>query len=276
MPIQAPTVDDGVGNSSNMGSMSLFGLPLSKAQSLEDAFYLVRKLFATRPDRARLVTFVNPYSVRVATCDESYLRNLEKMDLVFCDGIGLAVAARQLHRFPMERVSFDSTSLAPPVFELAAWQKYSTVLLGSKPGVAEIAAKRIADNYPGISIIGVMDGYRPRQELIDWVCRLSPEIVICGMGAPRQEAFLVALADAGWKGVGFTCGGYLDHLCKGFHYYPALVDRLNLRWLYRLAREPRRLVYRNVVEHGPFWAALAHGLLDRGLHKVAPPRWLKQ
>jgi UDP-N-acetyl-D-mannosaminuronic acid transferase (WecB/TagA/CpsF family) len=68
------------------------------------------------------------------------------------------------------------------------------------------------------------------------------------MGAPRQEAFLVALADSGWKGVGFTCGGYFDHLGEGFHYYPRLIDKFNLRWFYRIAREPRRLGYRNLIE----------------------------
>jgi N-acetylglucosaminyldiphosphoundecaprenol N-acetyl-beta-D-mannosaminyltransferase len=196
------------------------------------------------------------------------------MDLVFCDGIGLAVAARHLRRFPMERVSFDSTSLAPLVFELAALERHSVAFIGGRPGVAKTAAELVTDVYPGISIIGVTDGYRQRQELIDYVCQLCPRIIICGMGAPRQEALLVALAEAGWKGVGFTCGGYFDHLGKGFHYYPALVDRLNLRWLYRMALEPRRLAYRNVIEHGPFWAALAHGLLDRALHKAGPSRSL--
>jgi N-acetylglucosaminyldiphosphoundecaprenol N-acetyl-beta-D-mannosaminyltransferase len=269
--MQMPLSDDVVRNPSGMDAsgrdcIPFFGLPLSKARSLQHAFSLVRDLLTAEPAHARLVTFTNPYSVRVASRDETYRSNLERMDLVFCDGIGLALAARYCERFPMERISFDSTSLAPLLFDFAQTSKYSVALVGGRPGVAKVAADLLAGLYPGLSIRGVIDGYRPWNELIDYICRLRPQIVLCGMGAPRQEAFLVALADSGWKGVGFTCGGYFDHLGEGFHYYPKLIDKFNLRWFYRIAREPRRLGYRNVIEYGPFWAALA----ERLLHRRAP------
>ena len=268
--MQTPLTDDGVRNCST-DPIVLFGLPLSRVPSLEHAFHLVRELFfAPKSERARLVTFANPLGVRIAAGDEGYRNNLGRMDFVFCDGIALAVAARRLGHFPMERVSFDSTSLAPKLLEFATVQKYTIALVGGRPGVAETAARRLASVYPGISIIAAMDGYRPQRELINTVSVLSPAIVICGMGAPRQEEFLVALSDAGWKGVGFTCGGYFDHLGQGFQFYPALLDRLNLRWLYRIAREPRRIGYRAVIEYGPFWLALAQGLLDRGRPKGGP------
>jgi exopolysaccharide biosynthesis WecB/TagA/CpsF family protein len=270
--MQAPVVDGGVTNCSSRDPIALFGLSLSKARSLEHAFNLVQELFTAEPARASLVTFANPLGVRIAAGDQGYRRNLGRMDLVFCDGIALAVAARRLGRFPMERISFDSTSLAPKLFEFATAKKYSIALVGGRPGVADVAARRLAAVYPGISILAALDGYRPQHELISDVSRLSPQIVICGMGAPRQEEFLVALADAGWKGVGFTCGGYFDHLGQGFQFYPALLDRLNLRWLYRIAREPRRIGYRAIVEYGPFWLALAQGLLGRGRPSGGPRR----
>jgi N-acetylglucosaminyldiphosphoundecaprenol N-acetyl-beta-D-mannosaminyltransferase len=249
--MQAPLIVDGVRNCSSRDSVALFGLPLSRAKSLEHAFDLVRELFTAKPARAGLVTFANPLAVRIAAGDAGYRNNLGRMDFVFCDGIALAVAARRLGRFPMGRISFDSTSLAPKLFEFA---------------------RRLAAEYPGISIIAALDGYRPQRELVGNVSLLTPQIVICGMGAPRQEEFLVALADAGWKGVGFTCGGYFDHLGQGFQFYPALLDRLNLRWLYRIAREPRRIGYRALIEYGPFWLALAQGLLGRGRPSGGPQR----
>ena len=270
--MQAPLIVDGVRNCSSRDLIALFGLPLSRARSLEHAFDLVRELFTAKPARAGLVTFANPLGVRIATGDAGYRNNLGRMDFVFCDGIALAVAARRLGRFPMGRISFDSTSLAPKLFEFATAQGYTVALVGGRPGVADTAARRLAAEYPGISIIAALDGYRPQCELVSNVSLLSPQIVICGMGAPRQEEFLVALADAGWKGVGFTCGGYFDHLGQGFQFYPALLDRLNLRWLYRIAREPRRIGYRAVIEYGPFWLALAQGLLGRGRPSGGPQR----
>lgn len=278
MQTQTPLIIEGAENASSTGASSrgsirLFGLPLSKAHSLQHAFELVRELFKKEPTHASLVTFSNPYSVRVASVHETYRGNLGRMNLVFCDGIGLALAVRYCERFPMERISFDSTSLAPLLFEFASAMRYSLTFVGGRPGVAKVAAELIAGKYPGISIIGVIDGYQPWNGLIEYVSRLSPQIVLCGMGAPQQEAFLVALADSGWKGVGFTCGGYFDHLGEGFHYYPKLVDKLNLRWLYRILREPRRLGYRNLIEYGPFWLALAQRLLDRGRRRNSPEHY---
>jgi N-acetylglucosaminyldiphosphoundecaprenol N-acetyl-beta-D-mannosaminyltransferase len=129
-----------------------------------------------------------------------------------------------------------------------------------------VAAARIQEAYPGISILGTFNGYIPQNALVGAVRALNPPVVLCGMGVPRQEAFLVALADAGWIGAGFTCGGYLDHLSERFNFYPAIINRLNLRWLYRLAREPRRIGYRCVVEYAPFWRTVTWKLVQTILH----------
>lgn len=65
---------------------------------------------------------------------------------------------------------------------------------------------------------------------------LDSAIVVVGMGAGKQEKFLRDLRSSGWKGTGFTCGGYFDQYvdANGERYYPVIVDKMNLRWLYRL------------------------------------------
>jgi N-acetylglucosaminyldiphosphoundecaprenol N-acetyl-beta-D-mannosaminyltransferase len=78
------------------------------------------------------------------------------------------------------------------------------------------------------------------------------------MGAPLQERFLLQLADDGWHGIGFTCGGFLDQLIDGKNYYPAWADRLNIRFLYRLAKEPRRLWRRYLVDYQVFIRRYSH------------------
>jgi len=236
--------------------LDVFGLPLSAVESLDHAFAVVAGALRRSRPTACLMTFVNPLGIKLLRAGSGYHETLQRMDAIFCDGIGLALAARWFGRFPLERVSFDSTSLAPRVFAFAREHGSSLVIVGGLPGVAEVAAERIRDAYPGIRIVAALDGFVSHEMLVHRVAKLDPAIVICGMGAPRQESFLVSLADAGWCGVGFTCGGYLDHLGSRFDFYPAIVDRLNLRWLYRIAREPRRIGYRFLVEYAPFWRAV--------------------
>jgi N-acetylglucosaminyldiphosphoundecaprenol N-acetyl-beta-D-mannosaminyltransferase len=239
----------------------IFGLPLVCTYSHRHAVAMVRNDVSHRPAAPFLVTFVNPLAVKLVGSDPAYHANIHRMNLVFCDGIALAWAAGRIARYPIERISFDSTSLAPSVFGIAQDYGRMIALVGGRPGVAGAAAARIRELFPRLRIVAAADGYRPVDELVRTIVDLDPDIVVCGMGAPHQEEFLVALAEAGWCGTGFTCGGYLDHLVDGFDFYPAIVNRLNLRWLYRLAREPKRIGYRVVFEYAPFWRAAGRELL---------------
>ncbi len=210
-----------------------------------------------------LVTFVNPSAWTIAKAQPDYRRQLTEFDAVLPDGIGMRAALRGMHRLPAVRISFDMTSLAPAVFAGAARNGRSVVLVGGVPGRADAAATRLRGLYPGIPIPATFDGFRdPAQTAADIVA-LQPAIVICGMGCGRQEAFLLDLARLGWRGCGFTCGGFLDQLVAGATYYPGWIDRLDLRWAYRLAKEPRRLWRRYLLSYPPFFAQLGLALLAR-------------
>jgi N-acetylglucosaminyldiphosphoundecaprenol N-acetyl-beta-D-mannosaminyltransferase len=103
-------------------------------------------------DRAWLCTFVNPASVVRAGSDITLRQILNDFDMVLPDGMGTVLAVRWLHRCPAARISFDSTSLAPIVFQLAADWNVSVALVGGEPGVAERAGARIRDIYSNLTI----------------------------------------------------------------------------------------------------------------------------
>lgn len=238
-------------------------IPFTTVQSLEDAASILKALFAMgRPSRAFLVSFANPLSIKIMKEDPTYHANLLRMDLLFSDGIAMTAAVRWRTGRHIPRISFDNTSLAPVVLEAASRLGRGLVLVGGRPGVADDAARQIQNAYPELHIRGVLHGYAPLSHLVAEIRTLDAAIVICGMGMPRQEAFLVELAGSGWHGYGFTCGGYLDQLRTRFQYYPKLIDRLNLRWLYRILREPRRIGYRCCVEYQPFFGVLLHELMS--------------
>lgn len=44
------------------------------------------------------------------------------------------------------------------------------------------------------------------------VIALRPDILICGMGGVRQEAFLLDMRAQGWRGWDLTCEGFFDQL----------------------------------------------------------------
>jgi N-acetylglucosaminyldiphosphoundecaprenol N-acetyl-beta-D-mannosaminyltransferase len=191
---------------------------------------------------------------------------LGKFTVVLPDGIGMCWAVRLLHGAVAARVSFDTTSLAPLVFQRAAQDGLTIALVGGRSGVAECAASQLRRAFPALRIVAIYPGYGDCSRTITELAALSPSIVICGMGAGPQEQFLIRLAETGWSGIGFTCGGYLDQLAQRLHYYPRWIDAANLRWAYRLIREPRRLARRYGLDYAVFLGRLAWAVVVPAAH----------
>lgn len=206
-----------------------------------------------------LVTFVNPNACHISKHKPNYLPALHAFSRVHCDGIGLILAARIRAKLRLPRLAFDTTSLALPVLDWARSRTIPIVLVGGRKGVADNAAKILAEQLPGLSVSATYSGYgddptKAKQHIAEH----SRAMVVCGMGAPRQEEFLLSLCDMGWTGIGFTCGGFMDQLGERFYYYPAWVDRMNLRFAYRMYKEPTRLGKRYLKDYCTF----AKRLLD--------------
>jgi len=163
------------------------------------------------------------------------------------DGVSLSILHGVFTSKKVRRISFDDTSIAPVVFKECVRVGARVAIVGSAPGVARRASDYLAAKYRGLEVVEVYDGYfsgSSREAVI--LALVDCDVVVCGMGAPLQEGLLLDLRAAGWDGVGFTCGGYLDQLVDsgGGEYYPILIDKLQLRWAYRIWREPRRLLGR--------------------------------
>src|ERR1019366_4267373 len=96
-----------------------------------------------------LFTFVTPASVTAAKRHPGYRSLLEKFDVVLPDGIGMCWAVRPLHGLPTARISFDTTSLAPLVFQRARQDRLIVALIGGRPGVAERGAHQLEEAFLG-------------------------------------------------------------------------------------------------------------------------------
>jgi N-acetylglucosaminyldiphosphoundecaprenol N-acetyl-beta-D-mannosaminyltransferase len=228
-----------------------------------------------RDSEALIIASVNPLGCHVSRSNPAYVENLKQFDWVICDGIGMVVAARRIAGAKIERTTFDRTSLAEPVLQWAAENGVPLVVVGAKSGIGEQAGMRMSELTPGLQFEKAFSGYDENPQaakafLLDHPGRL----VVCGMGSPRQEAFLLELKQGGWRGIGFTCGGFLDQLVERKDYFPGWVDRLHMRFLYRLCKEPRRLWRRYLVEYQVFLWRFAREYMSqlfRGNRDQQPP-----
>lgn len=224
---------------------------------------IILKKLAHSPEDIRtgeLVTFLNPYSYMLCRKRPELL---SAMDRIAIDGGLLVTVLRMLQVARVNRLSFDMTSLADPIFKDAASKGKSLFLIGSTESAISSATAVICSRYPNLSIVGTRNGFfdseSERLDTLQQIREIGPDIVICGMGAVHQESFLIDLRALGWAGTGFTCGGFIHQTAKGgLQYYPSFVNRLGIRWLYRIYDEPK-LLRRYMLEYP---IALLHLAID--------------
>lgn len=185
-------------------------------------------------------TFLNPVS---------YLKATKKKDLfgqfdgIFVDGSILAKAIRLLYGRKVTRRSFDMTSIGADLFDYSVKEGKSVYIVSSEQNSVEKAVVHIKERFNGIQIIGYRNGYfkneEEKDEEIRQIISQNPDYLIVGMGVIKQEEFLLRVKEAGYQGIGFTCGGFISQIAQNnIDYYPAWVDRMNVRFLYRMYKEP--------------------------------------
>jgi N-acetylglucosaminyldiphosphoundecaprenol N-acetyl-beta-D-mannosaminyltransferase len=209
---------------------------------------LVGKIIATEQwgdrdflkEKRRIYTFLNPVSYLDALLHQDMFA---QFDGIFADGSLLVKAIRLLYGKHITRRSFDMTSLAPRVLEYARTNKKSIYIVASKQEQVEGAVSIFQRNYLEVNIVGYRNGCfadeKERDMEAKHIVALNPDFLIVGMKTIIQEEFLLKVKGAGYQGIGFTCGGFIHQTAKnGNDFYPAWVDRMNLRFLYRMWREP--------------------------------------
>ena len=187
-----------------------------------------------------IYSFLNPVSYLDALQNKDLFC---QMDGLFADGSLLVAAIRLLYGAKVTRCSFDMTSLAPKLLNYAVENGKSVYIVASKQEQVEKAVEIFRERYKGINIIGYRNGYFGNEMEQDVEARhiveVAPDFLIVGMGAIAQEKFLLKVKENGFQGIGFTCGGFIHQTARGeADYYPAWVGRMNIRFLYRMWKEP--------------------------------------
>lgn len=215
---------------------------------------VVKHIFSRRLS----VTFVNPLVYLMLKNDPSYNQILSSFDVLLADGGLLAWFASRVRRTKVERRSFDGNSIAPFVFREAADREMKIAFIGGGKGVAEEASKIVNKKYPGL-VAYHHHGFFSDEELRGVVSDyLDVDVIVLGMGAPRQDCLALTMSSLLPSVTIFTCGGYFDQMvvASNERYYPEWVNKLNIRALYRFIREPRRLWRRYFINYYTFYVAV--------------------
>lgn len=185
--------------------------------------------------------------------NEDFRKSYEGASLVLTDGQPLIWISKLLKCPIKEKIS--GSDLLPAICAMAAKKKYRVYFLGAAQGIAAKAAKNLKKRNPGLKIVGTYSpayGFEKDKNQVkkiwEMIHKADPDILIVGLGTPKQELFL-------WKNreelqgiLAFGFGAGFDFESGRIKRAPRWMQRCGLEWLYRLSREPKRLFRRYLIE----------------------------
>lgn len=240
--------------------------------TLEEAIDAIAEL--VRAGRGGSVFTPNVDHVVRAEDDARLRAAYASASLSLVDGTPVLWASRLLGAPLREKVS--GSDLVLPLLERAARERWRVLFFGGAPGVGERAAERLGAIVPGLILAGALspavDVDRDPMvdpEVIDRVRAARPDLVLVALGCPKQEIFIHSVSAALGPAVLLGIGASLDFWAGAATRAPAWVSAAGLEWLYRLAREPRRLWRRYLVRDPKFLIVLARELRERAKRRVA-------
>jgi N-acetylglucosaminyldiphosphoundecaprenol N-acetyl-beta-D-mannosaminyltransferase len=174
-----------------------------------------------------------------------------------CPGIELAESVLQASVNPVAFQSGRASDYSDP---------YTVFFFGGAPGVGQRAAEQWLQRVPDLAIAGVQHGYvspDEQAELQHTLKTLQPDIILVGLGVPRQELWIRdnrhLCPDALWIGV----GGSFDIWAGIKTRAPRWLSNNGLEWMYRLYQEPWR--WRRMLALPQFaWRSLVYSLSRAG------------
>lgn len=186
--------------------------------------------------------------------NDTFRAAYDAADMVVVDGKPVLLASRLLGKSLPETV--PGSDLCPALFELANQGTGLRVFLfGAADGVAERAAEAIQSRWPNIDVCGVYSppmGFHadaPSNAVaLEKINAAKPDVLLVGLGAPKQEIWTHAMRDRLQVKVALCVGATIDFLAGEKARAPIWVRRIGMEWLHRALSEPRRLLGRYVYD----------------------------
>ncbi len=218
---------------------------------------LERVVKAVETRQRMSVMYANAHAILLAQQDDDFKTAINQADLVFCDGNGVRLASWLLGR-PLP-ARFTPPDWIDALARLCLRKEYRLFLLGAEPdGIGE-AARNLRVRFPSLQITthhGYFEPYGTENEaVLEQINEASPDVLLVGMGMPRQELWILENLPRHSTPVVIAVGALFDYLAGRVKRGPRYLTDHGLEWLCRLWFEPRRL-WRRYLLGNPLFLGL--------------------
>ena len=231
--------------------MKLLGVEID-AMTMEELHAVIARAVAER--RKWIVAHHNMHSIYLANRDPRMRDLYRRARCVHVDGMALIFLGRLLGLDLRREHRVTYVDWVRPLMAFAARQRLRVFYVGSRPGVAARGAALLQQEIPALDIatahgyIGTGSDDPDNRRVLAEIERFRPDILMVGMGMPRQEHWILDNLTQIHAHAILTSGACMDYVAGAVPTPPRWMARIGFEWLYRLWSEPSRLWRRYLLE----------------------------
>lgn len=219
--------------------------------TMQEALHVIDELIKKNIN-AYVVTPNVDHIVKLET-DKELQDVYRNASLILTDGKPLLWIAKWYGTPIKEKIS--GSDLFPLLCKMAAEKGYTMFFLGAAEGVAAKAAENLMKRYRGLQVVGTYSpqyGFEKNQiemEKIKIMIRIAhPDILIVGLGCPKQEKFMYYHCKELEVPISFGLGASFDFEAGNIKRAPQWMSNHGLEWLFRITQDPKRMARRYLVD----------------------------
>lgn len=222
-------------------------------------------------DKGMLITPNVDHLVKLQS-DKEFYEVYQKAEWVVCDS-KILYSLSKLLKYPLPEAIPGSSFFTSYYLYHKNDPNCRIFLLGAKEGVAKKAMERINEKVGRKIVVGAHSpsfGFEKNMEechkLVEMVNRSGANVLLVGVGAPKQEKWIMKYRSQMPRvDLFMALGATIDFEAGTLSRAPQLWQKLGMEWLYRCLKEPRRLFKRYFIDDMQFFYYFAQQLL--GIYK---------
>ncbi len=192
-----------------------------------------------------LISYINQNTFNIYYSDKNFRKLLDEKFIVFSDGIGIYYALRFLGIKKIQK--FNASDLNYDLMDYFINKGKNIFLIGGKFKTNFIFKKA---KEKGLNLVGYENGYSKEEHIgsiIKEINNTKPDVIIIGMGVPKQEFFANRISEHINCSAIICVGNFLEFYFGTIVRAPKFLQNIGLEWLHRLIVEPKRLWKRYII-----------------------------
>jgi len=186
------------------------------------------------------ITYANFHTLNQIV-DQNLSDLYNSFTIVHSDGIGIYLAIKLLFKNNISRIT--GSDFYRELIDYSIENKIRLFFFGDTPETLEMLRKR-----NDLRIVGTASGYSfSSEKVVDEINIANPDILIVGLGSPKQEKWISNNKDKITTNIIISVGDGIKLFAKTKKRGFSIIQKLGFEWLIRLINEPKRLWKRYLI-----------------------------